>query len=264
MNLKSKSDERCCLNIVKELKPYPELTGTILEQERPDFIIRNNDIGCTGIEHFLIDVITDPIIIEKKNKVSQKNDSIVRKTTTEIEKQVNNYKNKDNLEEDISNGKAATFVEDIINRTLKGVGQFSYEDFIKNFMRIYNKHYKNVSTYREKCQTLGFLIEIRYFNPSHNGYLISNKNKTYLQRTKTIPVTRDMITCFHESKNIDFIILCMVPINYSENLKDCQVIRIDMDNIENSLRQQHIIICDKFDYYKFQNLNTIKITQTNS
>ena len=68
------------------------------------------------------------------------------------------------------------------------------------------------------------------------------------QRLKTIPITKDMIKCFQYANNIDFIVLCIIPINFKEDYSECQVVKVDMKNIEKSIRQQGMIICDKFDY----------------
>lgn len=242
MNKQSKSKERLCLDKVIRLKNYNELIGTIVETERPDFII-----GDTGIEHFMIDVITN------------KKESIHRKQSQEMLGKVKYYQNnEEKLDKDIRNGTLSKYIDETINNRIWGISKFEYSKFISNFKRVYNKHYHNINEYRKHCNKLGFLIEIPYMKDiGQPGYIITNKGKQRFQRLRTIPITRDMIKCFKYIGNVDFIIICMEELAFEENIPNYKhncIFKIDMKNVEKSIREQSIIICDKFDYpNKFKN-----------
>ena len=242
MNDVSKNVERRCLDIVQHIKHYDFLQDKIIEDERPDFLI-----GSVGLEHFLIDVITNDC-------------SINRKQTTSVQNKVAYYnENPDKLNEDIKNEQASGYVQDIVNEQICGISDFNYKVFSENFQRVFDKHCKNIPIYRQKCNTLGFLIEIPYIKPiGYHGYIIIDKGERRNQVVKTIPVTRDMIKCFNYIKNVDFIILCIVPINFANNYSECQIIKIDMNNIEQSIQHQGMIICDEFDFsLKFENKDVV-------
>ena len=244
MNETSKNVECRCLNIVRSIKNYDFLQGNIIEEERPDFLI-----GSIGLEHFLIDVITNDC-------------SINRKQSTSIQKKIDYYKTYPNkLDEDIASDKASKYVQEIINEQIGGISNFSYKVFANNFQRVFDKHYKNIPIYRQKCNTLGFLIEIPYIKPiGSHGYIITDKGKKRNQVVKTIPITRDMIRCFKYINNVDFIILCIIPINFKNNYSECQIIKIDTNNVEQDIRKHGMIICDEFDFsLKFTNKDVVHL-----
>ena len=62
-----------------------------------------------------------------------------------------------------------------------------------------------------------------------------------------------------ENCKLDCIMLCYHPIihPHSSN-RGCKVIYIDPNNIEESLRCQHIVICDAFDY-AYKNYFAMKV-----
>lgn len=112
MNDISKNVERRCLDIVRHIKHYDFLQGKVIEDERPDFII-----DSVGLEHFLIDVITDDC-------------SINRKQSTSIQKKIDYYKIYPNkLDEDIVSDKVSKYVQDIINEQIGGISSFNYKVF---------------------------------------------------------------------------------------------------------------------------------------
>lgn len=244
MNNMSKNVERRCLNIVQHIKHYNFLQGKVIEDERPDFII-----DSVGLEHFLVDVITNDC-------------SINRKQSTSIQKKINHYKTyPDKLDEDIASNKASKYVQDIVNEQIGGISNFDYKVFADNFQRVFDKHYKNIPTYRKKCNKLGFLIEIPYIKPiDSHGYIITDKGKKRNQVVKTIPITRDMIKCFKYINNVDFIILCIIPFNFKNNYSECQIIKIDMNNVEQNILEQGMIICDEFDFsLKYTNKDVLSL-----
>lgn len=244
MNNTSKNVERRCLNIVRHIKHYPFLQGKIIEDERPDFII-----DSVGLEHFLVDVITT-------------NCSINRKQLIDIQKKIDYYKAyPDKLDEDIASNKATKYIQEKINEQISGISNFDYKVFIDNFQRVFNKHYKNIPIYRQKCDVLGFLIEIPYIKPiGSHGYVITDKGKKRNQAVKTIPITRDMIRCFKYINNVDFIILCIIPVNFKNDYSECQIVKIDTDNVEQDIREQGMIVCDEFDFsLKFANKDVVDL-----
>lgn len=244
--------EERCLGVVKRLKKYPELQGESPISERPDFIF-----GCVGLEHFL----TDELQYKKKGDLH----SITRTQSNSIADKVQYYQeHPEQLDEDVANDTAGQYVEDIINEQISGMSKFQYREFAKNFERVYKQHYDNLSEYRKKCDAIGFLIEIPYMKPvGHHGYIITNNGRKYNQCVKTIPFTRDIIKCLKWKNNADFVIFCMIPVNFHnspDDYRNSQVIRVDMQNIESSIRQQGIIICDEFDFsVKFTNKDVIKL-----
>lgn len=233
MNTISKNVERRCLDIVKKIKKYDFLQEKIVESERPDFVV-----GEIGIEHFLVDIL-----------VNDFSASISRKQDAEKIKKIEEYnKHPEKLDECIETGEITKYLEKNIKEQIDGLCNFNYNEFINNFKRVFDKHCKNIEAYRKKCKILGFLIEIPYPKPMNTGYVIMDNDTKRTQRLKIIPITKDMIKCFQYANNIDFIVLCIIPINFKEDYSECQVVKVDMKNIEKSIRQQGMIICDKFDY----------------
>lgn len=184
----NKSSERDCFDLFRNDNPKSTLgisvkkllVGDIIESEKPDFVI-----GDVGIEHFLV----DQLFTKKKSQAM----SIERKNKSLIKSKVDNYcKHPQELDEDIDNGAAAKFVEDIVNSQVNATSTFSFNDFVDNFKRIFNNHYNNRFEYRERCSKLGFLIEIPY-GESH--YIISQKNKYRKQILETMPLPQVYYAC---------------------------------------------------------------------
>ena len=244
--------EQRCLAVVRKLKHYPELDGNYDDSERPDFVF-----GTVGLEHFL----TDELQYKKKKDLH----SVTRTHLNSIVNRVQYYKeNPEKLDEDIANDSAVQYIENITNEQIYAMSKFKYQEFADNFERVYKQHYDNLFEYRKKCKQVGFLIEIPYIKPlGCHGYIITNNGKKYNQCVKTIPFTRDMIRCLKWNNNADFVIFCMMPVDFhssSEDYKNCQVIRVDMMNVDKSIRQQGIIICDEFDFpVKFDNKDVVKL-----
>ncbi len=250
--MSKKELEKQCLAVVRKLKHYPELDGEYNDSERPDFIF-----ATVGLEHFLTDILQ----YKKKKDLH----SVTRTHSNSIANKVQYYKdNPEKLDDDIANESAGQYVEKIVNEQIYAMSRFKYQEFADNFRRVYKQHYDNLPVYRNKCKQIGFLIEIPYLKPvGPHGYIVTNNGKIYNQCVKTIPFTRDMIECLKWDNNADFVIFCMMPVNFHnapEDYKHSQVIRVDMKNIENSIRKQGITICDKFDFsIKFTNKDVVKI-----
>lgn len=247
-----KEMEQRCLSVVKKLKHYPELDGEYKDSERPDFIF-----AMVGLEHFL----TDELQYKKKNDLH----SVTRTHINLIANRVQHYKeNPAELDADIANEFAGQYVENLINEQINAMSEFKYQEFVGNFERVYKQHYDKLFEYHKKCKQVGFLIEIPYIKPfGRHGYIITDNGKKYNKCVKTIPFTRDMIRCLKWNNNADFVIFCIMPVDFhnsSEDYKNCQVIRVDMTNVEKSIRQQGIIICDEFDFsVKFNNKDVVKL-----
>ena len=169
-------------------------------------------IGDVGVEHFLVDVV-----VQHRDKNDSLH-SIHRMETGQIERRVDFYKSHpDVLEQDVHNSKAVGLIKDWVRNRISAVNEFDYQRFIGYFSRVWDNHYESVLCYREKCKKLGFLIEIRYLE-NVQEYVIDDDERCR-QRVKGIPITRDLI-------------------------------RVDMDDAEASLRKQGAFICNTFDFVK--------------
>ena len=266
----NKNTEQDCLNIVMECSTVGNFAKSIkqllsddyIQEERPDFLSGN---GLVGLEHFLVDVI-----FGVKHKEAQ---SIERKNSGNIAKKINfYYENSGELDTDISNGKAQRFVEDIINSEINGVSNFTYISFIKNFRKVFDEHYANRSVYRSKCGKLGFLIELPYPHSLNNYYIVNKNNRIYRQSLKTLPVTTDMLNYIQNHSDLDFVILCIRPIHFSDRNSECKSIYINPKDVYKSVKEQGVFsgvlgsflqgvfICDSFDYpHKFSSKNVVKL-----
>lgn len=256
-----KEAEIDCLKIVKRCLPIGNYAKTIneifsknfVETERPDFLFA----GEVGLEHFLVDVIY------KENSKTGKALSIERTNKSNALKKIELYKDKELLDNDIENGRVPKFLEDFMNTEIAGVNHFSYQKFFKNFKDIFDNHYARVDEYRSQCKTLGFMIEMPY--PIVSGkqrYIIYNNGKCRSQMLNVPPVPKDVINYFRRHKKIDFIVLVFRPIHMSAQKQDkyYRVFYLDINNIDRCLREQHVFLCDKFDYeIKFANDDVIKL-----
>lgn len=271
-----KNDEQQCLNIVLNHQPFFSygkeiqklLKSEIRQDEKPDFIINSinidsididlidleHDVKLIGIEHFLTDVI-----FEKKNS---KNMSIERESNKILSERRDYYRNHQNeLYIDIKSGQALTYAEGLMNKNLNGINKFSYCEFIQNFKLVYLKHYYKRFVYKEKCDTLGFLIEIPYPQfINRNGYIIENNGHKHYQSIKTIPLPRELLEFISEHNDIDFVILCIRPLfECKKKFKKTQIIYINPKNC--NIANQNIVLCDSFDYpIKYIEENPIKLS----
>lgn len=256
--LGNKNTEQDCLDIVlkglaignfaKSIKQL--LSGNCTQEERPDFLFEGS---LVGLEHFLVDVI-----FEVKHKEAQ---SIERKNNSNITKKIDFYhKSPEELDKDISNGKAPKFVEDVINSEINGVSNFKYISFICNFMKVFDEHYANRGGYRSKCEKLGFMIELPYPYSLSNYYVVNKNKQTRMQSLKTLPITTDILDYIQNHSDLDFVILCIRPIHFSNKKSGYKTIYIDPKDVYKSVKEQDVFICDTFDYpHKFSNKNVAKL-----
>jgi len=257
--LGDKHVEENCLDYVKKSVALGSFAKSIkqmlvteyVQEESPDFLFSN---GKVGVEHLLADVI-----FGVKHRTAQ---SIERKNASDIRKKLAYYhEDQDRLDEDISNGKAPKFIEDIINSEIGGVSKFTYQAFISNFKRVFDEHYEKRGVYRSKCEKLGFLIELPYPHTGNSCYIVSKNGQMRRQRVKPFPLTEDILRHIQKYSELDFVILCARPILASNNRKEVKVIYVDPQNVYGSVREQGVVVYDEFDYpIKFSNSNVVKLS----
>ncbi len=256
----NKNVERKCLEFILRYKPQCEFGKNILknlinyeinETEKPDFIINK-----IGIEHFLADLF----FTTKKNKAM----SIERKNASTIVNKINYYKNNPNdLNKDIKNGKTIKFIENIANSQINMISNFSFQKFICNYEKMFRSHYKNRNEYRKKCDKLGFLIEIPYMNIGED-YLITKGQDKYYKSITTIPIPKKLINYIWEHNDLDFVILCVRPINITNEINRKNVSVIYINPKVEKLSLENTFLCDEFNYvYKFINENVLKLSIKN-
>lgn len=227
------------------------VTAEYIQDESPDFLFSDRNVG---VEHLLTDVI-----FNVKHNTAQ---SIERKNAGDIHRKIAYYhEDQERLDEDISNGKAPKFVEDIINSEIGGVSKFTYQAFISNFKRVFDEHYEKRGVYRSKCEKLGFLIELPYPHTGNSCYIVSKNGQMRRQRVKPFPLTADILWHIQKHSELDFVILCARPIFASNNRREVKVIYINPKDVYGSVREQGVVVYDEFDYpIKFSNPNVVKLS----
>ncbi len=227
------------------------ITAEYIQDESPDFLFSD---GNVGVEHLLADVI-----FNVKHKTPQ---SIERKNAGDIHRKIAYYHEDENrLDEEISNGIAPKFLENIINSEIGGVSKFTYQAFIGNFKRVFGEHYERREAYRSKCEKLGFLIELPYPHTGNSCYIVSKDGIVRRQRVKPFPLTADILRHIQKYSELDFVILCARPIFASNNRKEVKVIYINPKDVYGSVREQGVVVYDEFDYpIKFSNPNVVKLS----
>lgn len=200
---RKKAKELRCLNIV--LKTVPLLHDFYLMNyigtERPDFILTNSKEEKIGVEHFLVDVLTD-----KQNAKSR----LIEAEKEKIYAKRHLYKNHPkNMEKDIMH--CATNI-------LDGVKKFSYWEFICEFERIVDSHKKNIEAYKaaHKFDKFGFICEITVPMADYNWVVSDSKNSCFRQIIRGIPMTYKMwnkIYALLENGDIDFFIITTIPVD---------------------------------------------------
>jgi hypothetical protein len=242
-----------CLRILqqdlkKDAKHKPNINiSSLVKSERPDFVDGNRKIG---IEHFLV-------------KMTQKSNGIptARKTMDTLGPIYKKYHNDMNLfDSDYYNGKICGDLSNITQQILDDLYKFNAYLYSNNFIETYIKHYKKIHNY--KCDSIYFLVEIPYAYSEgafFHEYVIYNQSYQYRQYLEYPPITRGIVNMLKENCKLDCIMLCYHPIihPHSSN-RGCKVIYIDPNNIEESLRCQHIVICDAFDY-AYKNYFAMKV-----
>lgn len=169
-------------------------------QESPDFIFEENN-KVIGIEHFHIDML----YLDKK-----KHTGLGRYTYNDIRNLFKKYNGKaiDNTFGTQDGEDVSIELENILNELINGQNLFNYDIFVKEWSRIFNKHYNRRNEYRKEANVdkLGFLIEIRrYFK---FPYICTRNNSTIIVDSKSIPITKDIATYLNKiGDGVDFIII---------------------------------------------------------
>lgn len=199
-----KEVERSCLDKVINKIPWLQKFKLIGDesQERPDFILECNK-NFIGIEHFHIDMLYE-------NK--KKHASLDRYTYNEIKNLFKKYNVRainDTFE--LKDGKdSSKELESILNNLIENNNMFDYDFFIKEWDRIFNKHYKNRNEYKKEknLYKLGFLIEVRrYFE---FPYICHKNNSTTPLHSKNIPITKDIAESLNKlCDGVDFFIIAV-------------------------------------------------------
>lgn len=242
-----------CLRILerdlkRDRKHKPNIkVSSLVKSERPDFVGVNRKIG---IEHFLV-------------KMTQERDGIptAKKAMNALEPLYKKYHNDMNLFDlDYYNGKVCGDLSNITQQILDNLYNFNSYLYGNSFVEAYTKHYKKIHNY--KCDSIYFLIEIPYAyseDALFHEYVIYNQSRQYRQYLKYPPVTRGIVNMLKDNCKLDYVMLCYHPIihPHSSN-RGCKIVYIDPSNIEESLRCQHIVICDAFDY-AYKNYFAMKV-----
>lgn len=251
---KKKDDvEYDCLRILQHdlkrtAKHKPSIDiSTLVKSERPDFVDANRKVG---IEHFLV-------------KMSQESDGVptARKAMNTLGPLYEKYHSDMNLfDSDYYNGKICGDLSNVTQHILNDLYRFNSYLYGNNFVETYTKHYEKIRSY--KCKSIYFLVEIPYAysgDAFFHEYVIYNQSQQYRQYLTHPPITCGIVNMLKDNCKLDCIMLCYHPIihPHSSN-RGCKIVYIDPKNIEESLRSQHIVICDAFDY-AYKNYFSMKV-----
>lgn len=239
----NKSKERDCLKKVLQyskqsrgkVKQFLQSLATydIQEDERPDFIFVNRGIECIGLEHFVVDHLSQ----KNTNDKVASNGILERKIYDDfVAKCVENTDLSDQMLDELFDD----FIKILCSHAGKSLSA-TYPTFIEAFKYSLNTHLSKVEEYRANLRMkysdkiyLGFLIEVH----SEFEYLFLN-NSRGTQRVKFgyLPIFYDIIQTIKQSCNgkIDFIILYSGEKMY----KNSDKVRVfSIKNIERDLERQ--------------------------
>ncbi len=188
----------CAISKVPFLQKFQLIDNN--QQERPDFLmIKGNEI--LGIEHFFIDLL----YVDKK-----KHAALSRMTYKQLRDLYETYHGKvinDSFDSKDADESAKVF-EKILNEIIEVQNSFNYNYFIKEWKRVFEKHYGKRKEYRQSnnLDSLGFLIEIRSYLKNDYQCLINGKY-TY-RKTKHIPFTEEIVNFLNRfDDGVDFYIV---------------------------------------------------------
>lgn len=204
-----------------------------------------------GIEHFAIGLIYS-------------NDGTIRissKLQEEKGKEIyNQYHN--NLE-----GNEADAAEALFKVALDDVhivNAFDYDEFIKQFDRIMEKHLKKVNSY---CDRIGctpnkicFLIELSILDSTK--WEVNYKGKTKKMDRNHFPFTKEFISVLKkaESSGIENVFLVLHDTWGNSNNK---VLYFNVTNMEKSCKRQNIAVYDSFKLQRSKTVTNIKTVYKN-
>ncbi len=226
------------------LKLLSNNTSVDSDGECPDIIIQT-ETHTIGVEHCQVDVLFKP--------VKDKAQSMVETHNRKRELLVKKYSDgSSNLEKDIENGEAIKPILDIIEDMYEHNEDFSYVNFINNFNRVCIKHNNNVQKYMERLNGLSAgkqelmicLIDIPY--PKVKNYIIVDNKAERNQSIIGIPITNGILRIIERMNRFDSVIISMYPLSGSQKKKNNVCYYFDPQNINDSVRQQHIKPIDFF------------------
>lgn len=192
---------------LKDITNYRNISKN--NQERPDFVLENKDGIKIGIEHFLVD--------ESAQENKKGFDSGTKKLDGLKNAALKQYNYKGEHEPD---SKDYENLKRTVNQVINNVINFSFTKNIKAFQQTFDKHYKNISSYKENIDNdfshvkIIFLIEYIYMSDKYMS-LTGNKNIypiwddwiKILEKAKTRKI-KQFIIYFRDYKNIseDYVI----------------------------------------------------------
>lgn len=176
------------------------------EEERPDFILINECGDKIGIEHFLIDTLT------KREKAKSR--------IIEADKRKLYEKYKDGKYEQNKDG-AAKELFDVSFEIFQGMMTFEFHEFAKEFLRIVDKHVKNIDEYKKgnRFSRFGFLCEVRVPTCDYGWWVSTQNVAMHYQVIKGLPMTPviwQKISKLLVSEMIDFFIVVTIPVVHEE------------------------------------------------
>ena len=197
-----KEFEKSCLdnaiNKIRWLQKYRLIDD--LSQERPDFILENTN-ERVGIEHFHIDLL----YLDKK-----KHTGLARYSYNSLMNLFEKYNVKaiNNTFDFKDSQDAGAKIEGLLNELIDCQNAFDYKVFMREWNRIFTKHYSKRIDYKKesKLDKLGFLIEVRrYFKFPY----LCHKNKSIIKvDIKSMPITREIAEYLNRHDDgVDFFII---------------------------------------------------------
>lgn len=231
---------------IHSLCPIVDERLSVLQSERPDFIINDDSNSCSYvIEHFLIDFCYDG---------PNNNQSKSKRASREVSDIYHRYH--DPLIGTINDKNIVSATADIeaeINSIANIASSFDYNKYIDGFKRVFGQHYGNLETYKKNkhinCSRIktGFIIELHcdttLMHAGWNGSVVSFKGKH-----RAFPITKDMISIIQSATELDFVILSQFNVGVFTEASDVRI--LEPRNLGYSIDKQHIRIYDKIYYPK--------------
>lgn len=201
-------------------------------KERPDllFVNKNNKNKVIGIEHFLVDVLS-----EQQNAYSR-----IRENQ---QAQLLEKYGGDKLE-----GKQEVAAQELMNfivRDLNKKDNIDCENFIFQFERVKNNHdseaYILALNKLYDQVSLGYIIEITYMQ--EEMWHVQEKSGNYHKmRLSGLPISKDMLDIVQSIKFADFVILCTHEIIK----KQMDFFVLDFKDFQRSIQSNKIHVCQSF------------------
>ena len=231
---------------IHSLCPIDDERLSIIQSERPDFIINDDFSECSYIiEHFLIDYCYDG---PKSNQSESKR---ANKAISDIYHRYHDPLIGTINDKDIDS--ATADIEAEINSIANIASSFDYDKYIEGFKRVFNQHYGNMEAYKTNILIsgsiikTGFIIELHcdttLMHASWNGSVVSFEGKH-----RAFPLTKDIISIIQTAPELDFVILSQF--NEGVYTEACDVRLFEPRNIGHSIDIQRIRIYDKIYYPK--------------